>query len=197
MSFRSCGRAGDNRKQNRADKVCWEKKRSMEKVATDICLRRPVKADATLQRRVLETGGTKKSVCTARVRPGFKTKEAEKDIGLVQNLRMQMNEGRVKLGAYIENDVFFAWRMILIEETAYSKWKVSGGSEEFWEEVLSFKNEMAVVVLGKFMGYRVQWEKDEKRNYVDETVMHLAQFNAKSGCLLTTTDTEVGWGGQM
>lgn len=45
--------------------------------------------------------------------------------------------------------------------------------------------------LERFMGSRVEWKKNGKRSYVGETVKHLGQLEAGSGCTATTIEVEV------
>lgn len=60
----------------------------------------------------------------------------------------------------------------------YSECLVSDSFQEFEKKNLYFRNVFAVEVLQEFMQYRVEREKDGKRNYLDGTLMHLARSNA-------------------
>lgn len=63
-----------------------------------------------------------------------------------------MDQPGLKLVGYSEDGLLLVWRLMAIEDTAYSAWKVNGRSKEFRDEDLCFGPEMAVEVLEKFMG---------------------------------------------
>lgn len=86
--------------------------------------------------------------------------------------------------------------MKAIKHIAYSGWKVNGRLEKFEKENLQFENAMALEMLEEFKGCRVEWERDENRNYVNRTVKHLVLLDAWIGYIMTTTSTEIGRGGQ-
>lgn len=73
---------------------------------------------------------------------------------------------------------------------------MNGGSEQFEKGALFFRIAMSLGVLEKFMVYRVRWEEDAHRSYVDETVMSLALLDAGTGFVVATTDTETERRGQ-
>lgn len=75
---------------------------------------------------------------------------------LGEERRNMRDEAQVKLGGDSEDDVLYGWKKKPIEDSAYSKWKVSSGFEKFEGEDFYFKNAMTVQVLEDFMGYWVE-----------------------------------------
>lgn len=71
-----------------------------------------------------------------------------------------------------------------------------GRFKEFEKKDLYFKKAVSLKVLEKLMRYRVKCEKTGNRNYVDGTVKNLARLHARTGCVVTTTDTETERDGQ-
>lgn len=69
--------------------------------------------------------------------------------------------------------------------------------EEFQKEDIYFKNDMAVEVLKKFMGYRVKLERDGEISYVDGTLMPFALLDSWMEFVLTTMDTEISRDGKQ
>lgn len=55
---------------------------------------------------------------------------------------------------------------------------------------------MAVEALKGPIEYCMKWNKDRNRIYVDETVLLLAPLDARTGCVATTKNTDVGRGAQ-
>lgn len=81
---------------------------------------------------------------------------AENGTQLGEELKNQRDEARVKLRGDGKNDVWRSWRMKVIEDLAYSGWKVNGGFGELEGEDFYFKKPMAVQVLEEFMRHRVE-----------------------------------------
>lgn len=83
---------------------------------------------------------------------------AQKGTKLEEKLRIQKDEPRVKLKGDSEGDVLCLRRMKALGQIAYSGWSVNDGLEEFEKKNSYFKNPMAVQVVEKFMGNRVDGE---------------------------------------
>lgn len=86
--------------------------------------------------------------------------------------------------------------MKAFEDIACSGGKVNIRLAEFRYEDITFRKFVEVEGLEELTGYWVGWEKVGKRNFVKRTVMDRVLFDAWTGCVVTTLNTEVKWSGQ-
>lgn len=150
----------------------------MEEVASDVWLKRQMRQTLTDMVAIRKQTARKRMFLLLGYDLTERRTRAENGAELEEVLRNQMDETRVELGDDSAYDASCTWKLKAIEDSAESGRRVNGGLEESEKEDLYFKKSMGTEVLGKFMGYEVEWQTEANRIYVNGAVMHLARLGA-------------------